>query len=156
MELRTNGVAWGTSRARLLGLAGGVIAPVGQDCEVNLRGGDDSLRIRFQSDTQSTRDFSVVKGGGGSNLLYSGKLPSRISFRRLVRGLRPEDTLQILIWHSQQRAASGVVDSGHFRTGVADALRDHSNGMNRGCQRPSTHTCSVNICRGLTHSERSA
>jgi hypothetical protein len=44
----------------------------------------------------NVRLSSVVNGGGGSNLMYSGKLQPRISFRRLVPGLRPEDTLQIL------------------------------------------------------------
>lgn len=44
----------------------------------------------------SVRLPSVVNGSGGSNLLYSGKLQSRIAFRNLVSGLKPEETLAIL------------------------------------------------------------
>lgn len=43
----------------------------------------------------SVRLSSVVNGGGGSNVMYSGRLQPRISFRNLVPGLRPEETLQI-------------------------------------------------------------
>ncbi|MFM7059548.1 MAG: hypothetical protein ACKO2P_21760 [Planctomycetota bacterium] len=58
-----------------------------------LGGGNDKFAL---GENVNVRLSSVVNGGGGSNVLYTGKLQPRINFRSLMPGLKPEETLQMV------------------------------------------------------------
>lgn len=62
--------------------------------EIDLGSGSDELSL---GESVSVNRPSIVRGGGGTNAMYSGKAQPLISFRRITPSLTSEQSLELLI-----------------------------------------------------------